>query len=256
MLDSPMLPLESGEAAIGHNSSDPVAKREAFVERVSAFLRGLDVWTQRKTVDADTAPRLRDFIAGLKKLAKEADEARKAEKKPHDDAAKAVQAAWAPIADKIDAALKSAEPILAAFLREEQRKADEAKAEAARKAREAEAAAAAARADAAAAATESARIEAEARAAELAKAAKAENRAAKAGPTRVESATGLANRAGLREVRSARIIDLARAVFHYRDHPDMADLILRLANADIRASKGEAIEIPGIAIDVEQKLAG
>lgn len=253
-LDYPSTP----DAGIGHNSSDPVAKREALREQIAAFLRGLDIWSERKTVTTETAPRMRDFIAGLKKLAKEADEARKAEKKPHDDAAKAVQAAWAPVLDRIDGALKVAEPMLAAYLREEQRKAHEAEMAARRAAEEAERAKAAALADAQAATRESERIEAQARAAELeaARQEAAARAAAVSAPVRVESATGLAKRAGLRTVRKARVTDIARALFHYRAHPEIGALIERLANADIRAAKGAEIAIPGIEIVETQELAG
>ena len=43
-------------------------------------------------------------------------------------------------------------------------------------------------------------------------------------------------------------------MLHYRDHPDLVAVILKLANADIRAAKGEAINIPGIEVKTERKL--
>ena len=49
---------------------------------------------------------LTDHIGGLRGLTKKVDEARKAAKKPHDEAGKAVQLAFTPLLDRIDRALK------------------------------------------------------------------------------------------------------------------------------------------------------
>jgi hypothetical protein len=52
----------------------------------------------------------------LRKARKDADEARVAEKKPHDDAAKAVQAKWTPLLDKCELAETTAKKALAPYL--------------------------------------------------------------------------------------------------------------------------------------------
>lgn len=82
----------------------------------------------------------------LRKASNDADEARKVEKKPHDDAAKAVQVRWKPLLDKADLAASTCKQALSPYLRaqeEAQRRAVEAaeqeardKAEAARQAAE------------------------------------------------------------------------------------------------------------------------
>lgn len=237
-------------AGIGHNS------RAYFDDRLAEFLKGLDVWGDRPALDADTAPRARDFIAGAKKLLKETDEARKADKEPHMTAAKAVDEAWRPTLTAIESVIAKVEPKLTAWLREEKRKADEARAEAERQRVAAEKAALAAAEDAARATTDSARIGAERRQQEAEAATARAAKAAKSEPTRVESATGLARRAGLRTVRKARIVSVALALTHYRGNAEVLALIERLANADIRAAKGAAITIPGVEIDETEELAG
>lgn len=67
----------------------------------------------------------------LRRVAKDADEARKVEKKPHDDAGKAVQAKWTPIIDKAELASKTAKEALAPWLQQVE-EAQRAEAEAAR----------------------------------------------------------------------------------------------------------------------------
>jgi hypothetical protein len=234
---------------IGDNS------RADIEDRLSAFLKGADVWQARPALDDDTAPRARDFIAGLKKLGKEAEEHRKAQKEPHMLAAKAVDDTWKPIQNAITRAAESIEQKLTAYLREKKRQEDAARAEAARQQAEAEAQARAAAEDAARAATEGARIEAARRVEEAEAQARTMAQAAKAEPTRVESATGLARRAGLKTVRFARIVSIAQLFAHYRNRPELAELLERLANADIRAAKGAPITIPGVEIDERQELA-
>jgi hypothetical protein len=72
----------------------------------------------------------------LRRVAKDADEARKTEKKPHDEAAKAVQAKWTPIIDKAELAASTAKQVLAPWLRkieeQQQHEAELARREAAR----------------------------------------------------------------------------------------------------------------------------
>jgi len=81
------------------------------------------------------------IMTGLRTIRKDADTARVAEKKPHDDAAKAVQDKWKPILAKADRAIEAAQRPLTDWLarQEAERLAreDEARAEADRLAREA-----------------------------------------------------------------------------------------------------------------------
>jgi hypothetical protein len=54
----------------------------------------------------------------LRRVSKDADAARATEKRPHDDAAKAVQAKWKPIIDKADLAATTAKQALAPWLQQ------------------------------------------------------------------------------------------------------------------------------------------
>ena len=249
-------------AAPRTNDPDPFAAKRADIDqRLSAFLEAADTWAKRGELDDALAERANDFIAGAKKLLKEAEEARKAEKKPHMDAAKAVDQTWDAIKTRIEKVIGVVTPKLAAHLRkkDEERRAREE--EARRKAREAEEAARLAAADAAAAESAQARIEAEERAeAEARRAAEAAAEAERARePARVESATGLANRKGLRTVRKPVIVSLPQALSHYRNEPELAELIERFAARDLRAAptiRGEKKipQIPGIAWNEEKVL--
>ena len=42
-------------------------------------------------------------------------------------------------------------------------------------------------------------------------------------------------------------------MLHYRDHPEMDALLVRLANADLRAAKGAEINLPGFEV-IEEKV--
>ena len=57
---------------------------------------------------------------------------------------------------------------------------------------------------------------------------------------------------GLKKRRSVVITDVRVLVAHYATHPDMVDLAEKLANREIRAAKGAAIEIPGVRIEVTE----
>jgi hypothetical protein len=254
-----MAPLDSAPRA---NDPDPFAAARADIDqRLGAFLEGADVWAQRSELNEDTAWRANDFIAGAKKLLKDAEDARKAEKKPHMDAAKEVDRTWDAIKTRIEKVIGVVTPLLAAHLRkkEEERRAREE--EARRKAREAEEAARLAAADAAAAQSAQARIEAEARAeAEAQRAKEAEAEAARARePVRVESSTGLTQRKGLRTIRTPVIVSLPQALSHYRAEPELQALILKLAARDLREAPTRRGEkqiptIPGISWNEEKAL--
>lgn len=241
-------------AGQGHNNP-PQSDFEKFEAKLKEWLAGADVWAARAELDADLAPRARDFIDGVKKFGRKADDARKVEKEPHLAASREVDARWKSITDAAAKIAAIVEPKLLAYMKAEQKKADDARREAEARARAAEDAQRRAEADAATARTDSARIEAERTAQVAAQVVEAEQKAAAAAPVRVESATGLARAAGLKTIRRARIVDLNRALLHYRGDPKLRDLILQLANADIRDAKGGDINIPGVAVDEEQGLA-
>jgi len=213
---------------------------------------GVPVETQAQ---ADDVSRL---IDELRKVAKAADDARKDEVKPFDEAKAKVQAKYAPLfADpktKTPGRVFTAIDALKAALTPYLRKLDEAKREAERTAREEaeakmreaqEAARAAAASDLAAREDAEAKI-AEAKAAEAAVAAAARDKAHASGGERAM---------GLRTRHVGTITDLnAAAAFYWRqDAAPFRDLVQRLVDADVRAGRrGDAI--PGVAIVEERVL--
>lgn len=244
------------------NDPDPFVAARADIEaRISAFAEGADIWETRDRLDEAQAAKANDFIAGAKKLAAEAEAQRKREKQPHLDAGRAVDATWAALISRIDKIIDVVKPKLAAYLREQEAKRRAEAEEAARKQREAEEAARAAAIDAANAESASQRIAAEERAAGHARIAEeaAAEAEARNGPARAESATGLANRRALRTVRRPAIVSLPLALAHYRDDPELRDLILKLAARDLREApvrRGEKHipTIPGIRWVETQEL--
>lgn len=239
---------------IGHNNPPPfdpdkVAALKAEAEQAADAAAA---WAGITIGDETAAGRLKDHIDALSRQHREAEAARKAAKQPHLDAGRAVDDAFRPITETLARAAKIAREPLAAWLMEQERIAAERRrieAEAARKAaEEAERMRRAAEAQRNAAA----QVEAEA-AAEAA--AEAQRIAERADRVRVSSATGSsATRTSLRTVRRAQLRAINQALLHYRDHPEVAELLTRLANADLRAAKGAPITIPGFDIIEEKTL--
>lgn len=164
---------------IGHNQPPEPTQFEAIqvhiedlTETAKGFLDGSGVTTQ---AEADALAKLMDEG---RKATKAADTARAEEKKPHDDAAKAVQAKWKPLMEAGDRIVSICKQALAPYL--EAQEAEKRRiAEEARKAAE-EASAKAAEAARAAAATDlAAQEQAEALAKEAKAALTAANRADK-----------------------------------------------------------------------------
>lgn len=215
-----------------------------------AWADGQAVETQEQ---ADEVSRL---IDSLRANAKVADDARKEENKPHDEAKAAVQAKYAPYyADpktktpgKVFKAIDALKATLAPYLK----RLDDEKREAERKAREeaerkaAEAAEAMRQANAADLA---AREEAEAKVKEAEDAAKAAKDASKA----KAHASGGSRAMGLRTKWTATVTDPREAAAHYwRTNPDaFLPVLQKLADDDCRAGKRT---VPGITITEERTL--
>ena len=116
------------------NEAFSLALEDAYAT-AKDFLDGSELETKGQ---ADAVGRI---ISEVKKIKKDAETARKAEKEPHLEAGRAVDAKWKPLADRADTIIKAAQAPLTAYLNklaaqqaEEQRKARE---EADRKAQEA-----------------------------------------------------------------------------------------------------------------------
>lgn len=242
-------------AIMGANNPPPydpevladLAKRTDEFMAASTAIRQTAVPIQNE----EHAALLTDHIGGLRGLSKQVDEARKAAKKPHDDAGKAVQEAFMPLLDRIKRAVDFMLAEQTAWISkkaeaerkrkaEEERIARERQAEADRLAREAAA---------------SGDFDAEARAAQAqAEAERLAKQAAKPATVNQGSATGAARTIGLVKVRSAKITNINLLFLHYRDRPEVAEVLLRLANADIRAKDVDDSLIQGIEI-IETEVA-
>jgi hypothetical protein len=228
-----MTPFEAFEASIGD-----------LIDEARGFLDGEPITTQGQ---ADEIGKLLDMIRTAKK---DADNERAAEKKPHDDAAKAVQTKWKPLIDRCDIATDTAKKALIPWLEHleaEQRAA-------AAKAREDAEAARLAALEAERAATASADLEA----AERANAARKEADVAQKQANRAEKAkahaAGGSRAIGLRSYWIAEITDRRELLAHYM-RTRATDLEVWLqdqaqkdVNAGIRA-------IPGVLVKEDRRAA-
>jgi hypothetical protein len=180
----------------------------------------------------------------LRRVAKDADEARKTEKKPHDEAAKAVQAKWTPIIDKAELAASTAKQVLAPWLRkieeQQQHEAELARREAARLA----GIAANARATAG-------DLQAQEDAERLLKAAVGAAKHATAVDKQKAHARGGERAVGLVDVYTPVLADSCAALKHYREKQPEAlkAWLLDQARKDVHAG---ARMIPGFTIEHER----
>jgi hypothetical protein len=177
----------------------------------------------------------------LRRVSKDADEARKAEKKPHDEAAKAVQQKWTPIISKAELAASTAKQALAPWLQKIEAD-NRAKAEAAQ-----------AEADRIAAIALEARqkaagnLEAAEDAERLLKVATAAQKdAVRAGKAKAH-ATGGERAIGLRSVWTPTLTDSCAALRHYREQQptELKQWLVEQAERDVRAG---ARSIPGFDV--------
>lgn len=201
-------------AAIGHNNPPPrelhALHIEELVNEAQGFLDGEPISTQAQ---ADSVGQL---LGMLREARKGADEQRKIEKAPHDEAAKAVQAVWVPLLDRVALAESVAKKALAPFLA-----AQEAIARAeAEKARE-EAAKAFNHATEAMQAAQANDLRAREDAERLVKAATIAGRAATKAEKVKPMAAGLGRAVSLRSVWTATLDDPVAALRHYKEtQPD------------------------------------
>jgi hypothetical protein len=244
----------SQEAAppVGHNNPPVLTGFEAYEAHIKDllaeaqhFLNGDGV---QSPADAEAVGKL---MTMLKTTQKDADKARAEEKRPHDEAAKAVQAKWKPIIDRADMATdlckKALTPWLQKLERERVAAADAARAQADARAKEAR--------EALEAANFAADLEArQAAEAKIKEAAKAEKSADKIETATVRLETGASRATTLRSYYSARMIDRKAALMHYLvEKPDEVTRFLQsLADADVKAGRRV---IQGFEISEERRVA-
>ena len=224
-----------------HNN--PPAAAELFAEEIESLKIRADVFGEISEANAGDA---RDLIGLAKTLAKDIDSKRKEEKQPHLDAGREIDGTYNPLVTSAKASVQSVEKALTAFVIEQKRKADEARREAERKAAEEAAKAKVMEDDALLAETTAQAAQDAASAAEIAAA-----KQKMAG--NVKGSEGF-RAAGLRTVRKAKVIDNMKLVHHYALHPDVIAAAEKVANATIRAAKGEPVDIPGVEVVETEQL--
>jgi hypothetical protein len=219
----------------------PADPATLFREEIDDLLLEARNYLDGEPIENETqADAVSSLLNRLRRVSKDADDARKVEKKPHDDAAKAVQAKWTPIIAKADLAASTAKEALAAWLRaveEKQRaEAEAARAEAERLAQIA--AEAHARADDLQSAEDAERL--------LKAADAARKDAAKADKAKAH-AKGGERAVGLRSVWTPTLTDACAALKHYRERqPELLkQWLVEQAERDVRAG---ARSIPGFEV--------
>lgn len=238
-------------AGMGHNNPPEPTPLEAARETISlldmeasAWFDGAPIENQRQ---ADDVARL---IDAARKARQQFDNQRKAEKKPHDDAAKAVDATWKPViadAERIVEIGKAAQtPWL--IKQDEEKRATEAlmRAEAARAAAEARRLAEEADGSLAAAKARDAAIEEAKRAESVAHQASTDKAGAKgAGMTRAVT---------LRTTWRAEVQD-RRALLNHIAKASPDDLTVFVEEWAAKAVRGGARDLPGVRVYEERAAA-
>jgi hypothetical protein len=233
------------ERGMGHNlpplwDVDKLAKLTARSEKLTD---DIEAWVKREIEDDEAAEDLRDVLGMVVALKKDAEAQRSADKKQHLDAGKAVDEAFHAIGRRLDRLTGPPKDKLDAWL--EIKEAERLAAEVAARQKAEDARAESARLEALALETGS--IRAEEAAEDAASAAKkADKTATRIEKTvvRVASASGGTRAASARKRPTAILEDLNLAFLHFRKHPALAELLTRLANAELWAKDGPA-DVPG-----------
>lgn len=197
-------------------------------------------------VTGDNAGNVRDLIGKIDRVAKDAERDRKALKEPYLEQGRKIDASFKPVASLAEGMIAPLKKLLLAFLAEQ----DRIKREEAERARlEAEKAAKAAEA---LKEDEFVADYAAQQAEEKAKAARYAEIMAQQNTVKGDES----DRAmGLRTYRMAKIVNAAMLVGHFASHPEVIALCEKLANAQIRAAKGGPVNIPGIEVTEEKRVA-
>jgi hypothetical protein len=222
---------------VGHNLGTGLDALKAQAEHLAEAAGRLG------EVTAETASRARDLQADGVRLLKEIEAARRAEKMPHEDAAKAVDARFRPVADVVERAKAAIGKALTDWMLAEERRRKAEEAEARRKADEARRAAE----ESAKAADPFDTFDAEQQAAAQAKAAEAASSAARE-KVRVTSLETGAKAASLRTSYAVEVTDGPALVRHFAASPTLIEEARKIAAAQVRAAKGADCGIPGVLV--------
>jgi hypothetical protein len=231
------------------SAHDPHA---AAIQAVAKLESAAIKWGAKKAIEtAEAASDIAAFLSQLEAHWAEIESQRKKEKKPFDDGARAVQEKYKPLLDRILLLKGAITPLHTAWLKLKDRRIEQQRLAAEREAAEAQR-----RADQLAEqanGTGPGAVVNTIAAAEAAKEADAARRTAAAIPRRAQTRDSLGGRTrSLRTVWLAAVIEPDLCYRHFRDHPDVKDLLHRLANAAARAGVRHP-DLPGCYIFSEEQ---
>lgn len=250
-----VLPFEETPEGVAYLKTPEGRDWKAFKERTDTLTATGNMWiTERPEItDDDMSGKLADYLEQCRKELKALEETRRGFKKPHEDAAKLVDARFSPLAivlKKIGDLLK---PRQTKYLQDKQRRIEEE-----RRAKEAAALKAIEEEEAAKKAASSGQGDVIGNAVAAEEAATRATRLmaeADAAPKRAAAKGDYSTRAmSLRTVWKARVADIDEAFSHFKKSPEVMELLTRLACAEARATKGEQL-IPGCQVYPEQAAA-
>ncbi|MDO8986078.1 hypothetical protein [Cypionkella sp.] len=243
--------LQNDRAVMGDNNP-PLIEPELLGQckaKVSEFSAKATEWLELGEIqNGEQSGLLVDFITGARQVTKRIDEARVSAKRPYDDRAKAVQAAFAPMLDEIDRCVTRLKPMQAAWLRIEQARLDAGREEKRRAAEELRQQAEAAELMAKANNSIGGEIEAERLTKEADDMQKAADREVKA---QAKSASGAGRTMSTRKIKVAKINNQNAVYMFFRDRIEVADILQRLANGAVRAGQ----VVPGTMVDEVESAA-
>lgn len=233
-----------------HNNPPEPTPFEAARERVELYYGEAQLWLDGKAIDSqEQADDLSNLLNLIREARKQADEARKQEKRPLDEAIKEIQGRYNPLLKKADMATDAAKRALQPWLDEQDRKRRE---EAERARQEAEAKHRAAQEAMEKARQEAADLAAREDAERLAEEAKrAERAASKAAKTTAKASGGVGRAASLRTTYEAQITDEREfAAYVWRHHHD--ELMAWMQQLATQLVRGKQRGIPGVEV-IERK---
>lgn len=206
--DDPEVPAADRFVTLSHNA--PPEGYESLKADVEELKREAERQIKAGEVSSqEDADRLSNLATRLGEFEKQADDLRKKEKKPHDDAGKAVQVKWLPVVEDAKVAKERLKAHVSRWLNAElERKRQKAAADI----------------------------------------------AAGADPIALDIKVKAGTRGktvALRTVKTAKLTDYRKTLDHFAEHPEVKDLVQRLANAAARSG----IAVPGAEIITEQKAA-
>lgn len=226
-------------------SSDPF---QALEQEIMGLAEQAEAWLAKTVVDDQTkADKARNWQNMILTAGKRAEEMRVAEKRPHDEAAAAVQAKFKPLLEATDRTSKALKRAFEQFLiAEERRQREEAQ-------RKYEAERAAAEAERKRIADERAKLMADDPIAALTS-PEPEMPALPSGPeeVKVRVGGGSGRRAGLKSEWVPTITDYDKAAAHFIGHSAVRSVVEKLVAAETKLHKSDT-KIPGVSVKEEKR---